>query len=927
MKTVPRRQRFHRKTYFQEDTKSAILEKVSWRKAVLQWQAQRKRHEIWICFHGWKMSMGAPCEHLDWEWIAPYERQLAKGWSEAFLSFREKRNLATALSRRDTNDFFEGLKQKWKDADEGHGSKALWQQVKRYLPKAQQRKALRSAQQQESMRELWEPYLCDLEAGTPTTLNDLYSEILHQPPKIEQGVRHFAELPTLTQIETSMRRTKPGKAAGPDGLGSDWVHYAASMITMEEPIQWKGGVLYMLPKTMTPREPAHFRGIMLLGVLVRRAHALFRDALMDHIQLTSPPGQLGGFRQQECMYGSMYIRTLMKRAYHAGMPSAVIYVDLRAAFHSLVRELVVGSGLGGPRDLEALQRVLAKESFDEDTVTRLVQDEGLLPMGTLRDLLRELHSFTWATIHGRGVRTARGSRPGSPLADALFHSLMSPIVRQIEDHVAARPVQAQARDALQTRAMQIVWADDLAVPLIAGANDQIGQEVVETFQHISAVFQAHGMTLNMSRGKTEVTITHVGRDARVYREELRQTPHLQVPLPTHAQPVQLSVSQVYKHLGTTITAAGRLKVEIQRRVGQAWSTFRQLAQPIFLNRALKEKTRLFLLESLVFTKLLFGSGAWSGLLEADVRRLQVCYVGLLRRTMGQVKRPGVSVLNDAALLQRAQCVPLLVRLAQQRFLLGARIARAAPDFLWQELQHEYEELPRSWMSEVEDDLEWLRSVMPMHGWGSTFHDLRTSWRNGQPGWKHLIRQAGQKHVCLLGQLPPEESHRGGEHDTLLDLWLQARCRCECGQTFANERALRLHKVKLHGWWTTEAGYIHGNTCVVCLRHYWTRNRLNLHLRYVPRRGKINVCAAWLHEFGCLEAERTDLPEDNFSETPGIVRQEALSLCGPRAFGTLPSDVQWAEEEFLTLEESLQKSGLDFRPDDHLRDSMWAEMQA
>lgn len=497
----------------------------------------------------------------------------------------------------------------------------------------------------------------------------------------------------------------------------------------------------------------------------------------------------------------------MKRAYHAGLPSAVIYVGLRAAFRSLVRELVVGAGLGGPQDLKALQRVLAEESFDQSVVLHLTQSEGLLPAGPLRELLRELHSFTWATIHGRGVRTARGSRPGSPLADAMFHSLMSPIVKQIEDYVGARPVQDQAQAALNTQAMQIVWADDLAVPRVALDNDQIGSEVIETFQHIYAVFHAHGMTLNMSKGKTEVTITHVGKDSKSFREGLRQAPYLPVPLQDQCQQVQLNVSQVYKHLGTTITTAGRLKVEIQRRVGQAWGTFRQLAQPIFLNRALRERTRLFLLESLVLTKLLYGAGAWSGLLEADLRRLQVCYMGLLRRVLGQVKRPGLTVLSDGALWQKAQCAPLLVRLAQQRFFLGARIARAAPDFLWHELQLEHKELPRSWMSEIEDDMAWLSSVMPLAGWGSSVHELWETWRAGKPGWQHLIRQAGQKHVCLLARQSPEDKHRGEEDDTLLDLWLQAQCRCHCGQAFANERALRLHKVKLHGWRTGQATYM------------------------------------------------------------------------------------------------------------------------
>lgn len=130
-------------------------------------------------------------------------------------------------------------------------------------------------------------------------LKDLYRELLARP-EVDPGqcVRHFTDLPSLTHIETSLRRTKPNKASGPDGIESSWIHYAAGAIgphvydavlklltTMDEPIQWKGGMLYMLPK---------------LGVIVRRIHALFRDPLMEQVAASSPPGQIGGFKHQEC---------------------------------------------------------------------------------------------------------------------------------------------------------------------------------------------------------------------------------------------------------------------------------------------------------------------------------------------------------------------------------------------------------------------------------------------------------------------------------------------------------------------------------------------------------------------------------------------------------------------------------------------------
>lgn len=368
----------------------------------------------------------------------------------------------------------------------------------------------------------------------------------------------------------------------------------------------------------------------------------------------------------------------------------------------------------------------------------------------------------------------------------------------------------------------------------------------------------------------------------------------------------LSLGHIYKHLAATITAAGRLSQQIRRRIGQARGTFRQLAQPLFLNRALKETTRLFLLESLVFTKLLFGSGGWSGLLGADVRRLQVCYVGLLRRTLHQVKKPGVSVLSDHAILQRAQRAPILVRLAQQRLLLGARLAKHAPKFVWQELQRERADLTRSWFAELEEDLQWLQSAVSLRDWGSSLQEVSEKWQQSKSGWQRLVR---------LGE----------EDDTLLDLLRSAHCQCSCGQTFANQRALRLHRVKRHGRRTAEAGYIHGNTCSICLPHFWTKNRLDLHLRYVPRRGEPNVCASWLAEFGQQEASRDDLPDDPFEKPIGMVRMDAVTLQGPKVFGACDTDVAAYEDDFICLEESLLAQGLNFHPEPELLHTLGDEM--
>ena len=599
-----------------------------------------------------------------------------------------------------------------------------------------------------------------------------------------------------------------------------------------------------------------------------------------------PPGQLGGFAQ--CAFGSLYIQTFMRRAYHLGAAAAVIFVDLRAAFHSVVRELILGSSSGNHTDQRILAETLQREAFTIEDVQALLQTTSLLPDTMVTRLLREIHSRTWATLHGEAVRT---TRPGSPLADAMFHCLMGPIVNELECAISARPQQCMMRTRCGALAASIVWADDLAVPVLAASNADLLVEVGQIFSEIGQAFRQRGMTLNMAKGKSEALMTSAGLGAKQAREHLRMQPRLELDTCSLGSgPRTLVLGAQYKHLGTTLSAGGLLGQEIHRRVGQAWSAFRSMARQIFLNPALKDTTRLFLLEALIFTKLYYGCGSWPLLRAQDMRRLQVCQGTMLRRTLRQNKFEGNQVLTHVEILVQAQCAPVRVRLAQQRLLLAARLIQHGPQFICDELQKEFDELSDGWRAGLAEDLKWLASAMDMSDWGTTFAELHPHWRQGRPGWKRLVKQAGVKHVMLLPRLHGRACERGGEEDTLLDLLHQVQCRCECGVGFHNKRALRLHHIQRHDWRNAEHGRVHGATCPVCLRHFWMVNRLQLHLRYVSRQGGPNRCGAWVRMYASLEAGRDDLPPDNFAALPGATRRDAIKLAGPQVLGACDQDL-------------------------------------
>ena len=211
--------------------------------------------------------------------------------------------------------------------------------------------------------------------------------------------------------------------------------------------------------------------------------------------------------------------------------------------------------------------------------------------------------------------------------------------------------------------------------------------------------------------------------------------------------------------------------------------------------------------------------------------------------------------------------------------------------------------------------------MDLSTWGTTFSELQSHWTRGRPGWKRIVKQAGQKHVILLPRLCGRACVRGGEEDTLLDLLHQAQLRCECGMVFRNHRALRLHRIQKHEWRNAEHGRIHGATCPVCLRHYWTANRLQLHLRYVSRQGRPNRCGAWVRLYGWFEGQRTDLPADNFVALPGATRRDAIALVGPRVLGADERDLQYVEQEFFQLRQDLLLEGVSFAVDNDCKEAL------
>ena len=116
------------------------------------------------------------------------------------------------------------------------------------------------------------------------------------------------------------------------------------------------------------------------------------------------------------------IRSFCNIAKERHWPFAVLYIDLKHAFHHLIRELLFG--ITDPEGFTEVLRAVTTSGGDQDEVKRLCSEATLRHFGVssgLQRLLADVHTNTWCTIGegGPALRTNRGSRPGSPLLNGL----------------------------------------------------------------------------------------------------------------------------------------------------------------------------------------------------------------------------------------------------------------------------------------------------------------------------------------------------------------------------------------------------------------------------------------------------------------------------------------------------------------------------
>ena len=259
-----------------------------------------------------------------------------------------------------------------------------------------------------------------------------------------------ADLPSKCDLEHAMRSARLGRACGNDSFPADILHgHAGSMAALfypvllktayrlQEPIQFKGGTVKHLWKQKGAHEVCtSYRGILISSTVGKAIHASFRRRCSPWLDQAASPLQVGGRRGFPVQLAAQAAREYQAGFLRSGRSAAIVFLDLREAFHRVVRPLVHGGDLSDAHLVSVLQTLQLPPGKLDDLrayvrSSSLIADAGASEWAS--DMIREFQTDSWMTIGSGLAAVEDGTRPGDALADVVFSFLFAAVLGRIRD--------------------------------------------------------------------------------------------------------------------------------------------------------------------------------------------------------------------------------------------------------------------------------------------------------------------------------------------------------------------------------------------------------------------------------------------------------------------------------------------------------------
>ena len=183
-----------------------------------------------------------------------------------------------------------------------------------------------------------------------------------------------------------------------------------------------------------------YRAILLEPVIARALSKAWRPKLVKGLQATAMPMQWGGRAGLSVEALHLQVQLWQANARRQKLAHGLIFIDIKSAFYSVVKQLLTEEDSSGNRLREVFTKMRLPESVWETFVDN-VERCSLIQQATGSEILAKstqaMLSHSWYAIPDASCISApmTGSRPGDPGADLLFGLLMSKILQTI--HIRA----------------------------------------------------------------------------------------------------------------------------------------------------------------------------------------------------------------------------------------------------------------------------------------------------------------------------------------------------------------------------------------------------------------------------------------------------------------------------------------------------------
>ena len=720
------------------------------------------------------------------------------------------------------------------------------------------------AQSIEQCQQIWCDQFSALEAGTPV-----------QPAQLLQ-LHHAAEssemcspdqLMSSHEILAVIRRMKSGKVPGPGMLPVDVLkaggHTAARLLLplitkatcyLHEPISWKGGVLVPLFKGKgSPQDAGTYRSIFVSDVCAKVHHTHVRKALVDTWTASNDVIQQGGRKgcSTDTAHHLLHGYFAWARDHHTSC--ALLFVDLHAAFYTVVRSMFLDQPLHDDLLCSAMQRLGITAADWHDILALIAADRATENLDShTQGLLNDMFTGTHFCMRGLvdPIATFRGTRPGDPVADILFNMAFRLIVLDARKKFqASSPIEfvgtpapiedlTSVSDLPPAGFAEVTFVDDIAYALHAPSATQVvhALQLLASCLHDAAT--ARGMQLNYAEGKTEAMVYCAGPGARAVRAHLWHVCDGHLPIVTEHSTMRLRLVHAYKHLGSYIQCQAVVHREVTYRTSQARKAFGQLARPFYSKRNVRLHTKAQVFQALVLARHTFNVHVWSWATERDIQKwangLRDAIASLVRSVVWPVPPFHFTVTQLFALANLSGPLDLL---HSNRLRYVKRALATVPALLWRVVLHTHH--ASAWKSALQQSLSWFNRHYP-HRLALPIDDvlaclqliaLDERWsgrvRNAQDA--ALRYNAAQAHGLLWTRKIEQQLQALAEKPVMPTPACAAQWQCRlCNAEFESRTALAVHSRQIHGYVQMLKYYVLSDECLACGKKFFQRCRALAH---------------------------------------------------------------------------------------------------